>query len=235
VAADHEETGMSALQDQSLPEFAVAMRGYDRLQVDEYIERLNRWLEEAQTRMGEAEARAAELESEVMALRQRVAAMEDEHVQSTDPSLDAVASRVRRMLDEALADCEAIRGKARQEAEASVKYARETATEIVSRAQRSIADMVKETRADRDEASDGVLSQARQRAQEIEKEAAMRKAAAADEVRALEQRRAEVLAEMTKLRGALEGWVGGDVKEFDLQTGADSARVGTVEVPMPSD
>src|SRR5437773_5277693 len=99
---------MSALQDQALPEFAVAMRGYDRLQVDEYIEGLNRWLEEAQTRMGEAEARAASLETEVMNLRQRVAAMGDTKLQSGNPPLDAIATRLGQMLDDALTDCDAI-------------------------------------------------------------------------------------------------------------------------------
>ena len=39
----------------ALPEFALAMRGYDRLQVDEYIGRLDRWMEEATARTQVAE------------------------------------------------------------------------------------------------------------------------------------------------------------------------------------
>jgi len=182
---------VSALQDQQLPEFAVAMRGYDRLQVDEYIERLNRWLDEAQTRMGVAEARAADLESEVMNLRQRVAAMGDTRLQSGDQPLDAVATRLGQMLDDALADCNAIRERARNEAEAVVAAARQTAGEIIARTQHLVAE-------------------AKRRAEAVEEEEAALRQSSERELAELEQRRSAVVAEMVRLRGALDGLVSGD-------------------------
>ena len=42
----------------SMPEFAVALRGYDRHQVDTYVGRLAVWMDEFSSRLEGAEARA---------------------------------------------------------------------------------------------------------------------------------------------------------------------------------
>ena len=41
------------------PRFASAVRGYDRLQVDDYVERLHQWIEQADARAQQCEAAAA--------------------------------------------------------------------------------------------------------------------------------------------------------------------------------
>jgi hypothetical protein len=45
MAADETQAG-SATPTGALPDFAMALRGYDRLQVDDYLERQQRWAAE---------------------------------------------------------------------------------------------------------------------------------------------------------------------------------------------
>ena len=69
---------MSIREQHESPEFAVAMRGYDRLQVDEYVSQLNAWVAEAETRQSIAESFVADRDLHIQRLQQRVRELEAE-------------------------------------------------------------------------------------------------------------------------------------------------------------
>src|SRR3954466_6375429 len=85
-----------------VPEFATAMRGYDRAQVDEYIARIDRWSQEAKTRAAAAEDRVRQLQTEIHELRGQVAELEAGQQQSSVEALDDVGIRIETMLKAAL-------------------------------------------------------------------------------------------------------------------------------------
>src|SRR3954465_13155643 len=89
-----------------LPDFVVAVRGYDRLQVDEYVARLTRWRQDAPARTAEAARNSA------------AAASPSEAV-----SLDGAGARIPGMLENVHAECEKIRRHAQQDAATTLAMA----------------------------------------------------------------------------------------------------------------
>src|SRR3954447_14678830 len=112
-----------------LPDFAVTVRGYDRLQVDEYVARLTRWLEEAQARTAEAERNSA------------TAASPSETV-----NLDGAGARIAAMLENVHAECEKIRAHAQQDAATTLAMARDSAAGIVNRSRAMAKELETEAR-----------------------------------------------------------------------------------------
>src|SRR6266550_2133512 len=122
---------------EGLPDFAVAMRGYDRLQVDEYITRLNRWLEEAQTRTAEAERKLAERPRPVAAPAPAPAAARPapngsgDQPMSLDAQQDAAVTRARahesaaNIVNRARAMVKDMEGEAQREAARLLQLAQE--------------------------------------------------------------------------------------------------------------
>ena len=51
---------MEANEESAAPRFATVVRGYDRMQVDDYVDHLNQWVEQADLRAQQYEASAAE-------------------------------------------------------------------------------------------------------------------------------------------------------------------------------
>src|SRR5581483_11847029 len=86
------------------PEFALVMRGYDRLQVDDYIERLTEWLAEAEHRQQRSEDDAKRLVAEVDARDRHIGELERERVASPGAVIEATAADVARLLEEASAE-----------------------------------------------------------------------------------------------------------------------------------
>src|SRR5438046_842230 len=111
-----------------LPEFATAMRGYDRLQVDEYIGRIDRWWQESQARMAAAEAKLRSVQAENDELRRRLAVAAK--AQKADDDAAEAGSRIRTLLERAFAECDGLRRRAAEEAEATIATARESAVDI---------------------------------------------------------------------------------------------------------
>src|SRR5947207_15964802 len=106
------------------------MRGYDRLQVDEYIGRLDRWMEEATARTAVAEGELEHLRKESTELRRAVSDLEQGgggSASAAPAQLEGMGARLEQMVSSALAECEAMRDKAREEGDAQVALARETA------------------------------------------------------------------------------------------------------------
>ena len=99
---------MSAANEER-PQFAVAIRGYDRLQVDEYIDRLTEMVSEAEQRAREAEA-------------------DLEYSRHT-----SVGPRVAQIFELAVEEVRELRGQAAEEAERLRGSAQEEADEILVR------------------------------------------------------------------------------------------------------
>jgi len=110
------------------PEFAAAMRGYDRQQVDEYVARLHTFIAEAEER-----ARAAESQLEF----------------GTHPT---VGPRVTQIFDLAIAESEDLRARVRAEADELLADAQRRADELVAAAERDAEDIRVQARAQGEEA-----------------------------------------------------------------------------------
>jgi DivIVA domain-containing protein len=106
------------------PEFAVAMRGYDRPQVDEYVARLQSLVADAEERVRVAEAGA--------------------HA--------TVGPRVTQIFDLATAESVELRTRAQAQADALLADARTRAEELVAAAEREAESITAQARAQGEEA-----------------------------------------------------------------------------------
>lgn len=107
---------MSAVNEER-PQFAVAIRGYDRLQVDEYIDRLTEMVSEAEARAREAEA---DLEySRHTSVGPRVAQI-----------FELAVEEVRELREQAGDEVEQLRAAAQAEAEQILVRVRSQAKEL---------------------------------------------------------------------------------------------------------
>ena len=210
-----EDTQIMDTTTAAAPEFALAMRGYDRLQVDEFIARSDRWMEEARARTERAEGELAAALQEIGELRGRLADVEAGGPPDPGAAQNAGAE-IEQMLHAALEECDGIRRRAQQEAESSISMARETAVDIVSRARTTVEQLQDAAKADRRdalEAKETALGAAREEAAEIVADAERRRArileaaeqhrrSVAEDVARLIRQRDQVLA---SLRSALDG------------------------------
>lgn len=115
--------------DLNTPEFTTAIRGYDKLQVDEYVERLQEVTEEAEER-----ARAAESELEVT-----------RHT--------TVGPRVGEIMELAVTEAKEMQVRTRTQAEEVLAEARKKAEEILAHARERDADMQAKIERDHDDAA----------------------------------------------------------------------------------
>jgi cell division septum initiation protein DivIVA len=123
------ESPTSVIDTHDRPEFATSMRGYDRLQVDSYIDRLL-------VIAADAEERAHALESELEFSRHttvgpRVAQILDLAVEEGKELRERVQGEANAILDEARAEAEAIVTAARESAELTRNEAERTRTDIL--------------------------------------------------------------------------------------------------------
>jgi DivIVA domain-containing protein len=112
------------------PEFATSMRGYDRLQVDEYIDRLHDLAADAEER-----ARVAESELEFSrhaTVGPRVAQILDLAVEEGKELRERVQVEADRMRADARAEAEAIAAAARESADLTRTEAERTREEVLA-------------------------------------------------------------------------------------------------------
>jgi DivIVA domain-containing protein len=112
------------------PEFATSMRGYDRLQVDEYIDRLHDLAADAEER-----ARVAESELEFSrhaTVGPRVAQILDLAVEEGKELRERVQVEADRMRADARAESEAIAAAARESADLTRTEAERTREEVLA-------------------------------------------------------------------------------------------------------
>ncbi len=177
----------------SLPEFAIAMRGYDRLQVDDYIVKQAVWLNEAEVRVEAAETELGSLKGERASLRAQVASLQEEAFKTAPPSFDELGERVGRVLQEAWGAA----GDMRQDAE---KAAEEIATRMREEAGRDVAALMDDAKRESAE----LVTRSRAEADRLTGEAERRRRDLRAEIAILTDQRDSALGELARLRSGLE-------------------------------
>lgn len=237
---------MTTLSEQSaVPEFAHAVRGYDRYQVDDYIERLNEWAGGAQARAVEAEKRCQEQAQEIRMLRERLDELEGQSPAAPDRAIKVAADRCADAVAMAIQQADEIRRRAAQDAEHRLGEASRQAAAIVEAARQSVSGLSEDAARERREARqrvEAMLEEASRKADELTRRAAgeteraaaeargeatrivSEAEAAAAEIRArtederrkageavqrLQKERAEIMAELNRLRGAIQTLISG--------------------------
>lgn len=121
----------------SAPEFSLAVRGYDRLQVETYVDRLRDQLEECTLRLRRTEERAAatarERNARITELEQRIAELEQRRLDTTASSFSGLGERIGQMLELAAQEGNAMKERAAREAEDILDRARRSAQDIEQR------------------------------------------------------------------------------------------------------
>ena len=179
----------------TLPDFAMALRGYDRLQVDDYLERQQRWAAEVVSRLSEAEQRAEASEAAAASLRSRLVDLEAQQAEDADGpprSIAALGDRVGRILQTAWDAGEEVR------------------EEVVSSARAEAAAIERRT-AEREAAAATALDRAQDEAGEI--------------LAAAEARRQEADADATRVREEAEGIARARAAELVSEAEATAERV----------
>ncbi len=226
-----------------LPDFAMALRGYDRFQVDDYLERQQRWAAEVVVRLGDAEHRAEAGEAAAATLQSRLTELEAKQEQDADGpprSIAALGDRVGRILQTAwdageevreeviaaaraeAADIERRASEREAEATAALDRAREQSRSIVAAAEDARQEAEAEAARTREEAEGLARARAAELLADAEAtservrndavasaertiEAAERRRNELEEVIAgLMERRDVALAELDRVRAALE-------------------------------
>jgi DivIVA domain-containing protein len=122
-------------------EFAVTVRGYDRAQVDSYVDTLREWLGNATVRMETAEADSARMREQVVQLRTRLAHLEEQVAENPPRTIAALGDRVEMILRLAEEGATAAQGDAEAEAVAIIGRARQEADDLIRSAHARQAEM----------------------------------------------------------------------------------------------
>lgn len=202
------------------PTFSIAMRGYDRSEVDTYTSRLLRMLDDAQrvaTRAGAAQEPQEAPVADFDALGERIAAMlrlaeeeAEDRRRRGDQDAQAVVAKARDEADQlraaATGDVEKVQAtmaNAQREAQEIVTTARSEAEDLLGRARRHAEDQAEGILAQAESEARRLLEDARQAGQARLQEAEERKAQLESMTEALEQRHKRVLDELARVRAAL--------------------------------
>ncbi len=157
------------------PQFSSAMRGYDRLQVDECVASLLERLAEAQERARVAEAEIGE------------------------GAPASIGPRVTEIFELALAEAGELRERARTEAADVRAQVQAEASEMLAGANRRCDDLV--ATAERD--AESLMVEARAQREEMLSETERQRELASAQVIALERRKGRLVEELRRLQGAL--------------------------------
>ena len=118
------------------PSFTTAIRGYDREEVDEYVDSLAKALEDLE----ESEARSRKLQAHLTRLNARIHELEDRIKTETPHTAGALGERITLLLSEAEAGATTAIERAEAEAEAIVAAAQAEADRIRAEIARQRAD-----------------------------------------------------------------------------------------------
>jgi cell division septum initiation protein DivIVA len=206
----------------ALPEFAVAMRGYDRLQVDDYIVRQAAWLSEARSRMEAAERELAAARDQTVQLQEKLSALEERQLATTPRSLEELGERVTRILQTAWDAAEELRQDAQKEAAEILEGAKDRLAYLEEEAERrhrlaeeelesatakgreqaarEAAAVVEKARQERDD----ILAEARAEADRITRDGQRQRQELREEVGTLSEQREAALQDLLRLRSSLE-------------------------------
>jgi len=186
--------------------FRHVLRGYDPRQVEEYLDRVEVALNDADERHAEDGRRIAALERQVGELTARLSETERRASGRPEPAA-LVGERLRKMLELAEEEAAAIRGSARAEADALLGAAKEQAaaenaerTKVLEKREREVETAQREAETARLEAQKDAESVRSRAAREAERELeqakaraeALRADAERDAAKQLETARADV-------------------------------------------
>jgi hypothetical protein len=116
------------------PRFATVVRGYDRLQVDDYVENLHRWIEQADYRAQQCEVAATRANSEADQMRRRLASVDAGTLTATPESMKALGDRVGSIMSSSFQAAKDLHRRAEDDARGRAAAAEETATQIIAEA-----------------------------------------------------------------------------------------------------
>jgi DivIVA domain-containing protein len=204
--------------------FSMAVRGYDRREVDRYVERVNRVIAELEISKSPQAAVKHALDrvgEQTAGVLQRAREAADELTTTALAEADHAARRAKveaeEMVERAQAEADAIRVQSAQEAEEHLMLARAEAAETLRRARQQA-----------DEARRG----AEERLVSVERET---RAAVDARAEALEEMR-RTAAELQQLAGQAEGHPeGGEGAGPGEQAGPDEAEQQTEQLPPVAD
>src|SRR5690606_21015974 len=132
----------------SQPDFTVVLRGYDRPQVDDFVQRLNAALAqseaaraEAEQRLAEAQRRARQAEQALTQAQQKLTDQSKQLEESSRPTLSGLGTRVEQILRLAEEQANEHRSESKREAEGIISAARLEAREITDKARAEAAAM----------------------------------------------------------------------------------------------
>lgn len=123
------------------PRFATVVRGYDRLQVDDYVEHLHRWIEQADYRAQQCEVAATRANSEADQMRRRLASVDAGTLTATPESMKALGDRVGSIMQSSFQAAKDLHRRAEDEARGRAAAAEETATQIIAEATRRAEEL----------------------------------------------------------------------------------------------
>jgi cell division septum initiation protein DivIVA len=185
------------------PRFTVSLRGYDKDEVDEYLESLATHATDADGELMAYRQRSRDLESEVQRLGSRVRELEDAIRTETPHTVRAIGERITLILSEAEAGASETLAQAESRADQLVAGAREEAEELRREATTELAE-ARETRKESQRAAEEQLARA-------EAEAKARASAILNEAESRARRR----------QAQIEGWA----QEVIAATQADQAQM----------
>jgi cell division septum initiation protein DivIVA len=123
------------------PQFAVTVRGYDRAQVDDYVDSLREWCDNAMQRVESAESENSRLHEELAETRGRLAQLERKLGDGPPRTMAALGDRVGQILVLAEEVASTLRADSEAEAVAIIGRARQEGADLVRGAQSRQADM----------------------------------------------------------------------------------------------
>ncbi len=219
---------MEATDDSSTPRFATAVRGYDRMQVDDYVEHLNQWIEQADNRAQQCEDAAARAAAEVEQMRRRLSSLDAESLTATPESMKALGQRVGAIMQSSFHAAADLHAQAEGDARATTTAAEEHAARIVtaatagaeelSRAAEDLFVQAQETLAAASDAAAQQIEEARERAeaeradlveraraevQELARQSAAEETLRRERLALLDEHKAQVLEEVGMLHERL--------------------------------
>jgi vacuolar-type H+-ATPase subunit H len=124
----------------SSPSFTVTLRGYDKDEVDEYIESVRESQEHEIDGRADAESRVQFLESELRRMSNRVSELETSVLSETPRSIEGLGQRLALILEHAEVGATETIEKASEEANEALVRARQDADRIMHAAEQRMAD-----------------------------------------------------------------------------------------------
>ncbi len=219
---------MESTEESSTPRFATAVRGYDRMQVDDYVERLHQWVDQADNRAQQCEAASTRAAEEAEQLRRRLSAADADALTATPESMKALGNRVGTIMQSSFHAAKELHDRAAEDARAATAAAEERAAGIIADitarseelsraaedlfveaketlagARAAVAQQVEEARARGEAEREELLEQARGELRELARHSATQEKSSREQLAVLEEHRRRVLEEIALLHERL--------------------------------